>query len=90
MAVGKGERSKFILISFFFFLPSSLFKDPYGTLREAWKALLVEADAQADVHTSTEEKLLNTCASDVQNYKKENYSKRTLSLAFFFFFLLVT
>ncbi|XP_054709894.1 protein kinase C and casein kinase substrate in neurons protein 1-like isoform X2 [Uloborus diversus] len=52
----------------------------YGTTEAAWKAGLVEADRQCDMHLRVKERLYNDVISQIKQWQKENYHKSMMTL----------
>merc|ERR1712223_1340077 len=52
----------------------------YGTMKAAWKAVLVESDRRCDLHNRGKEDLLLKVNSQLKTWQRENYHKQLLQL----------
>jgi hypothetical protein len=68
-------EDKLFLIDLLFIVASE-----FGSMTSAWKAIMAEADASAEVHQSVHDELQNDIIPAVKSWQKTKYVKSMMSI----------
>ncbi len=63
-----------LLLKFFFLAPE------FGSTASAWKAIMAEADASAEIHQSVHDELQNDVVPSIKSWQKTKYIKSLMQI----------
>ncbi len=74
------KKKSFLILNWFLLLFFSSLASEFGSMTSAWKAIMGEADASAEVHQTVHDELQNDIIPAIKSWQKTKYVKSMMHI----------